>query len=46
MEPLPEALHQEAIELYREYLIIGGMPASINAFLKGKSFLDVPTRSE
>ncbi|MDD2621334.1 MAG: ATP-binding protein [Syntrophomonadaceae bacterium] len=42
MEPLPEALHQEATELYREYLIIGGMPACINAFLKEKSFLDVP----
>ena len=42
MEPLPDALHQEAVELYREYLIIGGMPACINAFLKGGSFLDVP----
>lgn len=42
MEPLPDALHQEAIELYREYLIIGGMPACINAFLKSSSFLDVP----
>lgn len=42
MTPLPEALHQEATELYREYLIIGGMPACINAFLKNGSFLDVP----
>jgi len=42
MEPLPDALHQEAIELYREYLLIGGMPACINAFLKRGSFLDVP----
>lgn len=42
MEPLPEALHQEAIELYREYLMIGGMPACINAFLSSGSFLDVP----
>ncbi len=41
MEPLPEALHQEAIELYREYLLVGGMPASINAFLRRGSFLDV-----
>lgn len=38
MEPLPDALHQEAIELYREYLIIGGMPACINAFLKSVAF--------
>ena len=42
MEPLPDALHQEAIELYREYLLIGGMPACINAFLNSGSFLDVP----
>ena len=42
MEPLPDALHQEAVELYREYLLIGGMPACINAFLKRGSFLDVP----
>ena len=42
MEPLPEALHQEAIELYREYLLIGGMPACLNAFLSSGSFLDVP----
>ncbi len=42
MEPLPDALHQEGIELYREYLLIGGMPACINAFLNSGSFLDVP----
>lgn len=42
MTPLPEALHQEATTLYREYLIVGGMPACINAFLTNKSFLDVP----
>lgn len=41
LEALPEALHQEAVELYREYLIVGGMPACINAFLNQKSFLDV-----
>ncbi len=32
MTPLPEALHQEATELFREYMIVGGMPACINAF--------------
>lgn len=41
MTALPDALHAEATELYREYLLIGGMPASINAFLKKGSFLDV-----
>lgn len=42
MHSLPDLLHQEAIDLYQEYLIIGGMPACINAFLAKKSFLDVP----
>ena len=41
MIPLPDALHREALEFYREYLLIGGMPASINAFLQKGSFLDV-----
>lgn len=41
MEALPDALHQEAVELYREYLLVGGMPACVNAFLHSKSFLDV-----
>jgi predicted AAA+ superfamily ATPase len=42
-EPLPEALHLRAIELYRYYLIIGGMPACVDFFSKnGKSVL-IPT---
>ena len=41
MSPLPGALHQEATDLYREYLLIGGMPACINAFLGTGSFLEV-----
>ena len=40
-QPLPEALHRESIELFREYLVVGGMPACINAFLENKSFLDL-----
>lgn len=42
MTPLPEPLHREATELYREYLLIGGMPACINAYLNSGSFLEVP----
>lgn len=41
MKPVPNAMHKEAIELYREYLLIGGMPACINMFLNSNSFLDV-----
>ena len=30
MEPMLDELHQEAVELYRVYLLIGGMPDCIN----------------
>lgn len=32
--PLPENLHQTALELYKIYLIIGGMPASVLEYIK------------
>ncbi len=41
MEPLSDGLHQQAVDLYREYLIMGGMPACVNTFLQEKSFLGV-----
>lgn len=41
MRPLVNGLHQEAIALYREYLIIGGMPAAIRSFLHTGSYIDV-----
>lgn len=41
MERLVEPLHKEAIELYREYLLVGGMPACIKMFRDSNSFLDV-----
>lgn len=31
--PLPEPIHEKAINLYKKYLIIGGMPALINEFI-------------
>ncbi|MFA7573864.1 MAG: DUF4143 domain-containing protein, partial [Lutispora sp.] len=40
-EPLPEGLHNKAIELYRDYLIVGGMPACINKYLETDSYIDV-----
>ncbi|MDD3570126.1 MAG: AAA family ATPase, partial [Lachnospiraceae bacterium] len=32
-EPMPDALHKKAIEKYRYYLIVGGMPASVQTFV-------------
>jgi predicted AAA+ superfamily ATPase len=32
MDPLPEAIHRELMRLFREYILIGGMPGSIKAY--------------
>ena len=46
LAPLPVALHQRAIDRYREYLIVGGMPGSINVFSRTGSFIDVGNTKE
>jgi len=38
--PLPEALHGKALDLYRIYLVVGGMPAAINAYLRERKVMD------
>lgn len=43
MIPLPEALHQKAIEFYRYYLIVGGMPACVQTFTNSGKLVLVPT---
>jgi len=40
-EPLPEALHRKSIDLFREYLITGGMPVCVKARSEGGSLLDI-----
>ena len=40
-EPLPEALHQLALEMYNYYCIVGGMPEVIADYLKNNSFLTI-----
>lgn len=39
--PMPEALHQTALELYRQYFIVGGMPAAVAKFIETQSYLEV-----
>lgn len=41
MASMPEGLHAEAMEYYRQYLIVGGMPAVINRYLETERLLDV-----
>lgn len=44
---MPEGLHREALDYFRQYLIIGGMPAVIKSYLEDQSFLDVvPIQNE
>lgn len=40
--PLPQALHQTAMRIFRLYLLLGGMPMSVVAFLaSNRNFLEV-----
>jgi len=41
LKPLPQSLHQLALEMYNHYCIIGGMPAVITDFLENNSFLTI-----
>jgi predicted AAA+ superfamily ATPase len=43
MSPLPAALHQKAVELYRCYLIVGGMPECVSAFASNGKTVLIPT---
>ncbi len=37
--PLPSALHDRAMELYRQYLVIGGMPECVMQFVETKDYI-------
>ncbi|HEY5510349.1 MAG TPA: DUF4143 domain-containing protein [Prolixibacteraceae bacterium] len=39
LKAMPEALHIQAMELYKQYLIVGGMPAVVAEFVETKSLL-------
>ncbi len=34
MSPMPEFAHEQAIQLYRNYLCVGGMPEAVNDFVE------------
>jgi len=40
-KPMPEILHKQALELYNQYCIIGGMPAVIKNFRETQSYLTI-----
>ena len=39
--PLPDALHKRAMRLWREYLLVGGMPDAVNAYVQDKNIRSV-----
>jgi uncharacterized protein len=39
-ESLPEPIHAKSVSLYKTYLVVGGMPESIKAYLTEGSFAD------
>jgi len=41
-EALPYALHEKAMDLYKLYLIVGGMPRAILEYTQTKSLISVP----
>ena len=38
LQPLPNALHRKAQRLWREYLLVGGMPGVVDAYLPNLDF--------
>lgn len=38
--PLSPMLHEAALQLYKEYLIVGGMPAVVNEYCKSQRLMD------
>jgi len=36
--PVPDFLHEQLMKLYREYMIAGGMPGAVNAFIANDDF--------
>ncbi|MCP1109624.1 ATP-binding protein [Ohessyouella blattaphilus] len=37
--PMPSALHDIAIQLYRQYLVVGGMPECVTQFVETKDYI-------
>ena len=41
LRPLGDMLHRKAMDLFRQYLIVGGMPQAIREYISSRSFADV-----
>lgn len=41
MEPVPMAMHQRMLELFKEYIVVGGMPRVVSTFIETSNFAEV-----
>lgn len=39
-KPMNDSLHNKALNLYRDYLIVGGMPEAVKSFIETNSYID------
>jgi predicted AAA+ superfamily ATPase len=37
---IDDVIHLKIMDIFKQYVIVGGMPAAVNAYLKSKSFID------
>jgi predicted AAA+ superfamily ATPase len=42
-ESVPAAVHERMLKLFREYIVVGGMPAAVNTFIRSQHFGEVLT---
>jgi predicted AAA+ superfamily ATPase len=40
-QPLPDAIHRKALRLFREYVLVGGMPQAVDEYRKNGNFEEV-----
>lgn len=43
-KPLPDIVHNELLDLFNEYMYIGGFPDIVNEYLQSKSFVNINER--
>lgn len=37
-KPLGDAIHRKIMKTFRTYMVVGGMPQAVSAFVEGKTF--------
>lgn len=46
LDPLPQGLHLKLLETFREFMVIGGMPAVVQAFVETQNFASAFSEQE